>query len=207
MRIYFRIHERGSIKWPNRCLWCGAKVDKWLEVWKVTRYDFQYRIIWIEWASRTRSLCYPVCKKHSFIVRLYHPVWSFMLSWLVFIIELDLGVHHWVSLTLFVLLIVSIIYVRKKGLIIHRVNEFDTEISLPKNEYTKEFELLNNWKRADLRKFPFKRNIFIQEVNSREAYASIEENHFGEERELCPDESCTGIIEKGKCTVCGRRVK
>ena len=27
---------------------------------------------------------------------------------------------------------------------------------------------------------------------------------FGEERELCPDETCIGIIEDDRCTVCGR---
>jgi Zn-dependent protease with chaperone function len=31
-----------------------------------------------------------------------------------------------------------------------------------------------------------------------------DENHLNGDRELCPDESCIGIIENGKCTECGR---
>jgi len=32
----------------------------------------------------------------------------------------------------------------------------------------------------------------------------VEEEEAMEDRILCPDGNCTGIIENGRCTVCGR---
>jgi Zn-dependent protease with chaperone function len=48
---------------------------------------------------------------------------------------------------------------------------------------------------------------FYQQYLEETSYSNAEEqNHYDEKRELCPDDSCTGIIESGRCTECGRKV-
>ena len=204
MRIYFRIHDRSAIKWPDLCLWCGSKADKMLKIRKRTIYNFKYCLFWFEWESRTRSLTVPACKQHYIIGRFVYPSWIFLILLYVFIfptlIESNLKIYHWVILTLFSLLIVGVIYFRQKGLKIQRVNEFDMEISLPEGVYAEALRSLNNWSKT-------KGKFLIQENYADEINSSIEESCFEGERELCPDDSCNGIIEDGRCTVCSKMTK
>ncbi|MEE8479533.1 MAG: hypothetical protein V3S42_05925 [Candidatus Neomarinimicrobiota bacterium] len=134
------------IKWPERCLWCGEGVNRWLKISKKTFYNFEYRGVWFNLLSRWITLSYPVCKKHYFIGRLedLFIYLSVVLIVVVFLLEVFLYSPHWWSLSFIVLFVVGIIYFRRNSLLIHRVNEDYVEISIPDGQYVKEFVLLNN---------------------------------------------------------------
>ena len=166
MRIHFWIYEWSDIRWPNRCLWCGANAEKWLKVRKKNVYDFQYRIFWVNILSREQTLYYPVCKKHHFIGRFlqYPSIWGFLLLLVImYVYESDLIanskiMYPYVTLTLLTLFIGILIYVRKNALIIQRVNKDYTEISLPDGKYAEDFGQLNNCTAID-------RHLLVQEID------------------------------------------
>ena len=75
------------------------------------------------------------------------------------------------------------------------------EISIPDGQYAEDFGLLNNC-------IEFNGHVLMQQINPvgeiRPLNPSWESRPL-DDRRLCPDGSCTGVIEKGRCTDCGRR--
>jgi hypothetical protein len=87
------------------------------------------------------------------------------------------------------------------GLQIHWVNKDYVAISIPDGQYASDFSLLNNCN-------IFNGHLLIQDVDLDEIVItdSIVGSQFGDDRIMCPDESCIGIIENSKCTECGRKL-
>jgi len=203
VRIHFGIYAWNVIKWPERCLWCGGEVHRWLKISKKTIYDFRYRIFWFNLLSRQITLSYPVCKKHYFIGRLGDPFLylSLALAVVAFLLEADLNSPHWWSLIFITLFVVGIIYFRRNYLLIHRVNENFVEISIPDGQYAKDFALLNNCNEMS-------GHLLMQDTDLNEIIYSdsLHESHFQDDRIMCSDESCIGTMEDGKCRECGRKI-
>jgi hypothetical protein len=148
-RIHFGIYHENDIKWPNRCLWCGSRAEKLHKIHKKSMYDFEYRVFWINILSRVKTIYYPVCKKHNYFAFLLFPskLFWFFIFLLILIMPLPVMIQQKRSLLFWVfyaLFVVGFIYYRKHSLIIHRVNEHFTEISLPDGDYANDFGLLNN---------------------------------------------------------------
>ena len=86
-------------------------------------------------------------------------------------------------------------------MLIHRVNKDYVEISIPDGQYAEDFALLNNCNKIS-------GHLLMQDVDLDEIIFSDskQQSHFLNDRRMCPDESCIGIIENGKCTECGRKI-
>jgi len=86
-------------------------------------------------------------------------------------------------------------------LLVEKVNKDYIALSIPDGEYASDFSLLNHC-------HIFNGHLLMQDIDSVEIITDETngDDKFGNERTLCPDESCIGIIENGKCTICGRKV-
>ena len=144
MRIYFGIYHGRNIKWPKRCLWCGAEAKKWHKYRKKSSYDYQYRIFWINILSRVQTIYYPVCTKHNFIAHILRPsrlLWYAILMFVVFLFaEIKI---QWLYLS-YIFLVAGYFYYNRYGLMIHNVGENHLELSIPDGKYAEEFGILNN---------------------------------------------------------------
>lgn len=144
MRIHFGIKQGNSIKWPERCLWCDSKIEKWHAYRKKTTYDFQYRILWTNILSRIQTIYYPICKKHNYLAHILRPARLLFCSILIFILVALLGIDIKVLFLPYIFIAVGYFYFRKYALIVHNVGESHIEISIPDGKYANEFGLLNN---------------------------------------------------------------
>lgn len=86
------------------------------------------------------------------------------------------------------------------GLIIERVYKDYFAISIPDGQYASDFALMNNCN-------VFNGHLLMQDVDLDNKLLSDATggSQFGDDRILCPDESCIGTIENGKCTECGSK--
>jgi hypothetical protein len=161
VRIYFGIRHNKEIQWPDRCLWCGNKSDKWHIVSKKSIYDFEYRVFWYNILSRIRTIAYPVCKKHDIIAfiltpfsRIDIPFWAlctaigFFLAFMHLSPVIEQSTIIWWYL-ICSLIIVGFLFFDRRGLQVHKVTERFTVISIPDGEYATEFGLLNNCNTID----------------------------------------------------------
>jgi len=89
---------------------------------------------------------------------------------------------------------------RTEGVAIHGIYKEFFEISLPDGKYAQEFSLLNNCNKFDGHRLM--QNI-VEAIHGSD---SDSVTYFEEERVLCPDGGCIGIIEDGICTECGKKV-
>lgn len=146
MRIHFGIKNGKKIKWPEKCLWCGAASEKWQKYRKKSVYDFEYRILWVNILSRAQTIYYPLCTKHNLIAHLLRPsrlLWYAILMFIVFsIVQIE---SQWLYLY-YIFLVASYFYYKRYGLIIHNVGENHLELSIPDGKYAEEFGVLNNCK-------------------------------------------------------------
>lgn len=144
MRIYFGIKYEKKIKWPQRCLWCDAKFEKWHKYRKKSTYDFQYRILWSNILSRVQTIYYPICKKHNYVAHILRPSRLLLYSILIFILFALFGIEIKGLFLPYLLIAIGYLYFRKHALIIHNVGESHIEVSIPDGKYANEFGLLNN---------------------------------------------------------------
>jgi hypothetical protein len=140
--MHFGIKHGIDIIWPERCLWCGGPVEKRQEYRKKTIYDFEYQIIWFSILSRSKTLRYPVCRKHHIVALLLRPSRLLWGSIALFVILSNVQMPWLV--VIFLLPIAAYFYYQGHGLIIHSVGENYLDLSLPDGKYAEEFGLLNN---------------------------------------------------------------